>query len=64
MLANLLRYDGAPVCGLQSRQQLGHEPALLLGVQVADLLQYVDHIDEHLVMALLLALLKGALLDF
>ena len=64
MLANLLRYDGASVGGLQSRHQLGHGPALLLWVQVADLLRYVDHGGEHLVVALLLALLKGALLDF
>ena len=60
MLANLLRYDGASVGGLQSRHQLGHGPALLLWVQVADLLQHVDLIGEHLVMALLWTFFKGA----
>ncbi len=58
-VADLLGHNGALVLGLQAGDQLGLEAAGLLGVQVAHLLGDVDKRSDGLVVALLRALLSG-----
>ena len=58
--AGLLGHDGALVLGREAGYQLRHEPAGLLGVEVADLLRHVHQAGDDLVVALLRSLLEGA----